>query len=197
VTRAYPIYDWSHEDVWMAPKRFGWDYNTAYDLMQKAGISLHNQRCAPPFAEQPLERLWTYHVCWPELWDKMVLRVPGAATAGRYARTSLYGYGNLDDQNVKPASLTWSEFVTLKLAEFPETDRALTAKGVKKLLDDHAERTREPMPEFEPHPASGLSWMTIARLVLRGDFKGRKVIAMRATARSLRERAQKKANDAR
>lgn len=191
VIRAYPIYDWATEDVWLAPEKFGWDYNRAYDVMSKAGIPLHNQRCAPPYGEQPLERLWTYHVCWPQLWDKMVVRVPGAATAGRYARTALYGYGEFDEK-MKPESMTWRQFVHKKIAEFPAEDRALVAKGIKKLLDDHASRTREPMPEDEPHVESGLCWMRIAKLVIRGDIKGRKAIAIRAQANKAIEKAAQK-----
>lgn len=53
VTRAFPIYDWTHEDVWLAPWRFGWDYNRSYDLMAACGVTLHEQRVAPPFGEQP------------------------------------------------------------------------------------------------------------------------------------------------
>jgi len=182
VTRAYPIYDWAHEDVWFAPERFGWDYNRSYDLMQKAGVPIHNQRCAPPFGEQPLERLWTYHVCWPHLWDKMTARVPGAATAGRYSRTSLYGYGASDEQ-MKPAGLSWREFITKKINEYPVKDRAQCAKGIRRFLDDHAMKTKDPLPDSEPHPESGVCWMTIAKIVLKGDLKGRKTISLRAAAR--------------
>lgn len=182
ITRAYPIYDWAHEDVWYAPQRFGWDYNRAYDVMQRAGVPIHNQRCAPPFAEQPLERLWTYAVCWPELWDKMTARVPGANTAGRYARTSLYGYGG-NDGVVKPDNQTWREFVQSAMDSMAPGDKAAVASGVKQLLDDHKLYSDDPLPEVERHPHSGMSWALIGQLVVRRDLKGRKVLAMRAAAR--------------
>src|SRR5207245_8992814 len=105
ITHADPIYDWTHDDVWLAPDRFGWDYNRAYDLMSKAGIPVSQQRCAPPFGEQPIRRLWSYKQCWPELWAKMVDRVPGAATAARYANTTLYGYGGKG--YTKPDGQSW------------------------------------------------------------------------------------------
>ena len=187
VRRAYPIYDWAHDDVWYAPEKFGWDYNRAYDIMQKAGIPIHNQRCAPPYGEQPLERLWTYKSCWPELWDKMAYRVPGAATAGRYGNTAIYGHGGADTA-MKPPSLSWREFINRKIEEFPEKDRAKCAKGIQRLLDDHAMYTKDPLPDSEPHPASGLCWMAVAKLAIRGDIKGRKVIGLRAQARMIRER---------
>ena len=82
-----PIYDWATEDVWMAPKLFGWDYNRTYDVFDKAGVSLHAQRVCPPYGEEPLGGLHQYAECWPDLWHRMIARVPGAATAARYART--------------------------------------------------------------------------------------------------------------
>ncbi len=51
--KVYPIYDWQTSDVWTAPQMFGWDYSSAYDLMEMAGISHHGQRVAPPFGTQP------------------------------------------------------------------------------------------------------------------------------------------------
>ncbi len=95
VSLVKPIYDWRTEDVWTAPSLFGWDYNRAYDVMQAAGITRHQQRACPPYGEEPLQGLWKYAVCWPQLWEKMIHRVPGAATAARYCRSPLYGFGNL------------------------------------------------------------------------------------------------------
>lgn len=193
VTRAYPIYDWAHEDVWMAPAKFGWDYNRAYDLMQMAGIPLHHQRCAPPFGEQPLERLWTYHVCWPFLWDKMCGRVPGAATAGRYARTALYGYGATEGVD-KPAHLSWREFFVHKLEDYPVADRAKIAHSMMQLLDWHRDRTTDPLPDDQPHPHTGLCWSMVAKLAVRGDLKGRTVLRLKTNARLWVERQRQNAS---
>src|SRR3954469_7816083 len=84
VWTAYPIYDWGTDDVWRAPARFGWDHNRAYDVMEMMGLTPHQQRCAPPYGEEPIQKLWTFQQGWPELWDKMSQRVPGAASAARY-----------------------------------------------------------------------------------------------------------------
>jgi predicted phosphoadenosine phosphosulfate sulfurtransferase len=102
-----PIYDWQTFDVWVAPKRWGWDYNRTYDLMQLAGMPMNDQRVCPPYGEEPLSGLWIYAQCWPDLWHKMIDRVPGAHTAGMYARTELYGFGKMQ----KPEGLTWREWV--------------------------------------------------------------------------------------
>ena len=33
--KVYPVYDWQTADVWTAPHKFNWDYNHAYDVMEK------------------------------------------------------------------------------------------------------------------------------------------------------------------
>src|SRR5690606_23543275 len=40
---VYPIYDWRTEDVWTFHGRTGLPHNPLYDLMYKAGLSIHQQ----------------------------------------------------------------------------------------------------------------------------------------------------------
>src|SRR5690606_28798364 len=96
--KGYPVYDWAEADLWTAFRNFGWDYNEAYDVMEMAGMPPGRQRCAPPFGEQPMINLWMYAECFPEIWDRMTERVPGAQTAARYASTELYSYGTRMDK---------------------------------------------------------------------------------------------------
>ena len=91
MTKCYPVYDWTTKDVWTAPRLLGWDYNTFYDVLEMAGVGHAQQRCAPPFGDEPLRDLHVWQETYPELWDKMCVRVPGAQAAARYANTSLYG----------------------------------------------------------------------------------------------------------
>ena len=44
VWAASPIYDWSSEDVWIANAKFGYDYNSLYDLYYKAGVNINKMR---------------------------------------------------------------------------------------------------------------------------------------------------------
>lgn len=172
VSLVKPIYDWRTVDVWTAPHRFGWDYNHAYDLMAMAGISPSQQRVAPPYGEQPMQSLWMWHVCWPDLWDRMCDRVPGALTAARYAKTELYGAGG-SSRLRPPDGMTWEESIRYYLSRHPENVRAFTAKRLQGWLNAHRRVTRDPIPENEPHPASGLSWAYMLRVAMRGDLKGR------------------------
>lgn len=171
VWKVYPIFDWTTEDVWTAPRKFGWDYNHAYDVMDKAGVTPHNQRCSPAFGEEPLEKLWTYAVCFPEIWDKMTKRVPGAATAGRYARTQLYAYGGLPK---KPADASWEDFILSFLWRFDDKERRMVKARVLGFITRHAQLTADPIVDNVPHPLTGISWHFLLMIAMRGDFKGRK-----------------------
>jgi predicted phosphoadenosine phosphosulfate sulfurtransferase len=196
ITKAYPIYDWTTQDVWIAPAAFGWDYNRAYDLMQAAGVPLHLQRCAPPYGEQPIQRLWTYKVCWPDLWDKMAVRVPGAATAARYSRTELYGFGDLS--GLKPIEMSWREFTYARMLRYEGEVKKTCARWIKYLIELHRKNAGDrPIPDDEPDADSGLSWKEISRVAITGDQKGRKAPAIAAKVNGqVRKKRAKKASEA-
>jgi predicted phosphoadenosine phosphosulfate sulfurtransferase len=163
--KAYPIYDWKTEDVWLAPHLFGWDYNRAYDIMDQAGVSLADQRCSPAFGEQPLRKLWCFPICWPDLWHKMCERVPGVNTAVRYANSELYGFGNMNDGSIT----SWSEKIRIELLKWPESERKELAQAIRQLVGQHGHYTADPLPEIEPHPVSGFCWREIAKLAIIGN----------------------------
>lgn len=174
IIKAYPIYDWVSEDVWLAPHRLGWDYNRAYDVMAAAGIPLHTQRCAPPYGSQPMRRLHTYAQCWPDLWARMVARVDGAATAARYGNTPLYGTGQLPEID-DPTDTAWKDLAHAKLMALEPGLRAEVAKGIHKCLSLHMNLVSDPIPDRIPHPISGLSWREISRIPITGNDKFERV----------------------
>lgn len=171
ITNAYPIYDWPTEDVWIAPSRFGWDYNRAYDTMNRAGLSISEQRCAPPFGEQPIRGLWRFKSCWPELWAKMVDRVAGAATAARYANTELYLPSVQAGAGIPHGAGTWREAVLKGLDALEPASRAEVAKAITSALSIHRHRSCEVIPDVEPDPLSGVSWRGIFPVVKVGSNK--------------------------
>lgn len=173
-----PIYDWTSVDVWTAPRLLGWDYNRAYDVMELAGVGINQQRVCPPYGEEPLTGLWIYAQCWPQLWHKMIARVHGAATAGRYSRTELYGFG----APTKPAGMTWRDWAYAQLDLYPETYRPVIADSVRALIEQHQLKTKRPIPEAEPDLVTGLSWRFIAMIVARGDLKQRRANQVTAAA---------------
>jgi predicted phosphoadenosine phosphosulfate sulfurtransferase len=177
-----PIYDWTSFDVWVAPQRFGWDYNRTYDIMRLAGMTLNDQRVCPPYGEEPLSGLWIYAQCWPEMWHKMIARVPGAATAGRYATTELYGYGKLS----KPPGTTWREWAYRQLDLYPAAYRKIIAANLVALIREHKSKSNRPIPEDQADPLTGLSWKFLAMIVNRGDLKGRRSRTMNKLATDAR-----------
>lgn len=177
IFKVYPIYDWRTEDVWTAPDEFGWDYNRAYDVMELAGLSHMEQRCAPPYGEEPMKGLWTYQVCFPNIWDKMSSRVPGAATAARYSRTELYSFGSRPQ---RPPGMTWPEFIRHWIDKHPAEYRGEIAKRVRDWIDVHFSKTAEPIAARASHPVTGMSWEFLLMIAVRGDFKDRKQPPMAA-----------------
>lgn len=169
--KVYPIYDWTTEDVWTAPAEFGWDYNRAYDAMDKCGFPPHTQRVCPPFGEEPLRSLWYYQQAAPELWDQMCRRVPGAATAARYSRTSLYSFGGVPD---KPKGMTWREFIKYHVDKHPDEVRGEVARRVYNHVRTHFKKTKDPLAVNNIHPLTGVSWKFLLNIAIRGDFKGRR-----------------------
>ena len=169
--KVYPVYDWTTEDVWTAPALFDWDYNRAYDLMEMAGVPRSLQRCSPAFGEEPLQKLWTYASCFPEVWERMCARVPGVGAAGRYALTDLYSY---QSRPQKPPGETWSSFLLHYLAMFQPKDQQAIAERLRYQIRFHYAYTTDPIVERAPHPDSGVSWDWLLMVAVRGDFKHRK-----------------------
>jgi predicted phosphoadenosine phosphosulfate sulfurtransferase len=183
--KVMPIYDWRTADVWTAPKLFGWDYNTAYDLMELAGMTHHQQRIAPPYGEEPMQNLWMYRECFPDIWDKMQSRVPGAATGARYSTTELYSFGSVPS---KPDGVTWEEFLRHQLMKHPEEYRASIAAKVQGHIRVHFRKTSEPLAAKAPHPDSGEFWNRLLMIAVRGDYKGRKAPRMAGDPERMRVR---------
>jgi len=189
VSLVKPIYDWTTTDVWTAPHQLGWDWNRAYDVMTKAGISRHVQRVCPPYGEEPLQNLWMYGRCWPDLWEKMSNRVPGAATAGRYCRSPLFGFGALP---ARGEGETWQHLITLALQKWEPAIAQAVAARLKAFVELHNKDTGgEPIGD-DPHPVSGVGWKLMYTIALRGDLKNRrnrKPLTVEETREELKEEA--------
>lgn len=168
---AHPIYDWSSEDVWKLVEYKGLDYNRTYDVFNKTRHynKLLAQRVCPPYGEEPLRGLWLYAECFPELWHKMLYRVPGVATAWRYSNTELYGIGDLK----KPQDSSWKEFTSHTLDTYGARDKENVKRNINNIIRRHYAKTNEAIPEEEVHPLTGTSWKFLAKLAVKGDMKGR------------------------
>lgn len=168
--RAFPIYDWSSEDVWLAVHKFKWDYNKTYDIFNQTRLhgAFLKQRVCPPFGEEPLRGLWVYSECFPEMWHKMLYRVEGVATAWRYANTELYS-----NANNKPEHLSYKEYLNVIIDSYDHDAKNTLKKNINMYINLHRKKTSQSIPEEESHPLSGVSWKFLCRVAIRGDFKGR------------------------
>ena len=166
---AYPIYDWSSQDVWKLVQVKNADYNRTYDIFNRTERYEHflAQRVCPPFGEEPLRGLWIYKECFPELWFKMINRVKGASTAARYSNTELYSNG------YKPEQTSWREHIDNVLGTYEGEGRATVTKNINAIIRAHQSKTDDVIPDDQPHPLTGLCWKFLSKMVTRGDFKNR------------------------
>lgn len=171
VDKVYPIYDWRTPDVWTAPNKFGWDYNTGYDLQELHGFHGSRQRIAPPFGQEPMQMLGMYATCWPELWDRMVDRVPGAAAAARYARTELYSFRGRPTPH---EGETWQDLIVRLLNRHAPSVRTKVKERIEDEIRWHYGKTTNPILPTAPHPVTGMTWEWLSMVALRGDYKKRK-----------------------
>jgi predicted phosphoadenosine phosphosulfate sulfurtransferase len=114
----YPLYDWRTEDIWTFHGRHpDLRHNPIYDLMHKAGLSLHQMRICEPYGDEQRRGLWLYHVLEPETWARVVARVAGANSAAEYARErgNILGNGHV----TLPPGHTWQSFAELLLNTMP------------------------------------------------------------------------------
>lgn len=167
--RAFPIYDWSSEDVWKLVQVFDLDYNHTYDIFNKTELynKLLTQRVCPPYGEEPLRGLWVYAECFPDLWHKMLYRVPGVATAWRYANTELYSNWS------KPEGKTWRQYFDVILSSYDPEYQNLIKQSVNALINQHYSKTNDKIADEDSHPLSGASWKFFCKIAQKGDFKGR------------------------
>lgn len=174
VSKLKPIYDWTTDDVWTAARSLGWDYNATYDTMHRVGMKIVDMRVCPPYGEEPLANLWIYAQCWPDLWEKMIARVPGAATAARFSRSPLYGYGGVP----KDDSQTWQQMIGKALERWGEPYRTKIAERLQQEINRHFDKyPLEPIVDRRgDNPNGGLSWEFLYMVAMRGDLKGRKKV---------------------
>lgn len=178
ITQCKVIYDWTTIDVWTAPKILGWDWNRAYDVMARAGLSPNQQRVAPPFGQQPLQNLWMWKLCWPELWQRLCLRVPGASSASRYAKGPLYGSSGAV---AKRPDESYEDAIVRVLHKWEPGLQRDIANRLRREMARHGRlHPGVPIPDEEPFVmdlvtgvTSGITWDWLLKVAVRGDVKGR------------------------
>lgn len=94
--RAYPIYDWTFEDIWTYLGREGLKYNRIYDYLWSKNVSINEFRVSFLLHEKSFKSLTTLQEFEPETYQAIIDRIGGAHTAALYAKEqSVYAAGKL------------------------------------------------------------------------------------------------------
>lgn len=118
VYNIYPIYDWRTEDLWTYHARYpDRPPNGLYDLMYKAGLTIHQMRICQPYGDDQRKGLWLFHLIEPQTWARIVARVNGANGGALYVQESgnITGYRTIS----KPEGHTWRSFARLLVSSMP------------------------------------------------------------------------------
>lgn len=171
---AYPMYDWRTEDIWTYHARYPEQpVNRVYELMARAGLTIHQARLCQPYGDDQRKGLWLFHVLEPETWGRVVARVQGANQGALYAQET----GNILGVRriTLPDGHTWHSYAELLLGSMPGPtaehyrtkidifERWWAARGYPDGIPDEAERDEEAS-------RSAPSWRRICKALLRHDY---------------------------
>ena len=174
VFNVYPIYDWKTEDIWIYHAKFpDKRYNQLYELMHKAGLSIHQQRICQPYGDDQRRGLWLFHLIEPETWAKVVARVNGANSGALYITESgsINGYNRI----TKPENHTWKSFSEMFLNSIPEKTKEHYLNKIYTFIKWWEERGYETgIPDEAPYILESKklapSWRRVCKSLLRNDF---------------------------
>ena len=174
VYNIYPVYDWKTEDVWIYhgknPSR---RYNKLYDLMHKAGLSIHQQRICQPYGDDQRRGLWLFHLIEPETWARVVARVNGANSGALYSQE----WGNINGYRriTKPEGHTWESFANLLVNSLPPKTKEHFENKIMLHIRWWMERGYpEGIPDAVEYALEAKrlapSWRRICKSLLRNDY---------------------------
>lgn len=173
VYNCYPIYDWQTRDIWIYHAKTKLCHNKLYDLMNQAGLSIHQQRICQPYGDDQRKGLWLYHVIEPETWAKVVARVSGVNSGAEFVQFNGNASGQVKVS--KPNGHTWESFSNMILDSLPRdmSDhyrnkihvfiRWWEERGYANGIPDEADQKLESARKVP-------SWRRVAKMLLRNDY---------------------------
>ncbi len=174
VYNTYPIYDWRTRDVWIYhAKNEDKRINELYEVMHKAGLSIHQMRICQPYGDDQRRGLWLFHLIEPTTWAKVVSRVNGANSGALYVTDS----GNINGYNkiTKPENHTWESFAKMLINSMPPKTKEHFENKILLFQRWWIERG---YPEGIPDEADSVmesqrivpSWRRVCKSLLRNDY---------------------------
>jgi predicted phosphoadenosine phosphosulfate sulfurtransferase len=169
----YPIYDWVETDIWAYHGKTGKPYNTLYDRMYQAGLTLHQMRICQPYGDDQRKGLWLFHLIEPETWSRVVARVNGANGGAMYANET----GNILGINriSLPPGHTWQSFAMLLLDSLPPKTKEHFTNKIAVFLHWYRDRGYSggipDEADYKDEAAHAVpSWRRICKVLLRNDY---------------------------
>lgn len=174
VYNVYPIYDWTTEDIWVYhAKNPDKRHNELYELMHKAGLSIHQQRICQPYGDDQRRGLWLFHLIEPETWAKVVARVNGANSGALYINESgaINGYNRIK----KPPNHTWQSFAQLFLNSIPDRTKEHYLNKIYTFSEwwrvrGYPDGIPDEAPYILESEKLAPSWRRVCKSLLRNDF---------------------------
>lgn len=171
---VYPIYDWRTEDLWtwhaQNPDHMS---NELYEMMYRAGLTIHQMRICQPYGDDQRRGLWLYHLIEPETWGRIVSRVNGANQGAMYAHQTgnMSGYRRVQ----LPPGHTWQSFAGLLLSSMPPKTQTHFENKILLWIKWWKERGyEEGIPDEAPYELEVgrrvPSWRRVCKALLRNDF---------------------------
>lgn len=177
VYNFYPIYDWETKDIWIATFKENLLYNEFYEIMFKAGLSIHETRLCQPYGDDQRASLDQFKFYEPETWGKVLMRVNGANFGNIYANSIATGMNHL----YKPDHLTWEQYAVYLLETIGSVNYDLMihyAQKIKKFLKWYKDTENMDVIPDEADINSEAkkkvpSWRRICKMILKNDYYGK------------------------
>lgn len=169
VRAVRPIYDWTDGDVWLAHKRYGWDYNSAYSDLARLGVPRHKLRVAPPAMNAAGAALLPIAAkAWPQWFASAADRLPGLRQGALFGRAPITPRRRSDE--------SWQDCFARECLgdQVPDWIKERAAAWRDKMLSHHRSHAdlSVPFPQTAPcHHCDGNqgSWRTLTISMWNGD----------------------------
>ena len=166
VRNMRPIYDWTDADVWLAIKKYGWDYSEAYNVMHRLGLAGRELRTSPPTMNpaggDTLRRVGA--VAWPHWFSRVVRRLPSVRTYAQYGRRVVIP--------ARRTTETWEEcYQRTCIDGAPAWIAERSARARVNVVSRHDRHSTGPLPQAGKCLNCGVlgSWKALAMTMYLGD----------------------------
>lgn len=108
--KAFPIYDWSDDDVWLYIKKNNLDFPVAYMYIYQTGGGRRDMRISQFFSVDTAKSLVRLSEMYPDLMERIQKREPNAYLASLYWHTEVFGGREKDKkQKEQNKSIDWKQ----------------------------------------------------------------------------------------